>query len=173
MSPSITATMIARGSLLGPVDNENIAVEEAGIHHGVARQAHEEGRRRMLDQKLVEIELAFEIVIRRDGNPAGTRDRKKGNARAIRREARKPAIPIKTALSGNRNITRTNSTAARLGASRRPTSSLRKLGIKAHLSRERFITGNADGEFIAIEAASIDEMSCKDLFNGCREFIKR
>ena len=90
-------TPVAR--LLRAIDNENIAVKEAGVHHGVARQAHIEGRSRMLDQELVEIELAFEIVIGR--RRKSRRDPRQKKGQSPRNPPRGPvdmSIPLKTAF---------------------------------------------------------------------------
>ena len=76
-----------------------------------ARRTKKVGR--MLDQKLVEIELAFEIASAGDGKPAGTRDKKKGKARAIRREARKTCPTVADGFIDDKNITGTHSTADR------------------------------------------------------------
>lgn len=49
------------------VNYNQITIEDPGAAHGLSCRAHEESRRRPPHQMLVEIELAFDVVIGRAG----------------------------------------------------------------------------------------------------------
>ena len=115
------------------VDNQNVAVEQARIDHEVASEAHKEGRRRMLDQELVEIELAFQIVIGRRRKPRRDPRQEKGQS------PREPLGGPKNlpdgcgGIIGNENITGTPNTASQLGQASDGGVSLRSSAIERQL----------------------------------------
>lgn len=47
------------------IHHEEFAIEDSGIAHGFSRGAHEERGGRPADQMLVEVELPFDVVVRR------------------------------------------------------------------------------------------------------------
>ena len=71
---------IAIDGRAGAVDDRDIARKDAGPGHAVALDADSEGRRRMLDQQLVEIEWPVDIVLGRRRKSAGRRPRHHWNA---------------------------------------------------------------------------------------------
>ena len=57
----------------GAIDHGNVARKQSGAGHAFARDPHREGRGRVLDQQLVEIERTVQIVVGRRRKPAGRR----------------------------------------------------------------------------------------------------
>ena len=76
----------------GTIDHDGVAVEDAGIFHGMAFDLEEEGGSRVADQQLVEIQPVFNVIIGRRRKSGGNAVREQGNGQLDRVDCRKPGF---------------------------------------------------------------------------------
>lgn len=68
----------SRASLDAAVNHQKVTMKDAGGSHRIATGPHEEGAGRGGDQKIVQIDLAFDVVVGRTGKAGGHRLRGQG-----------------------------------------------------------------------------------------------
>jgi len=69
--------------LQGPVHNKDVPGMNTGIDHGIPRDPDKKRRRGIPHQKLVEVQLPVNIIIRGEGKPAGIATRKRGSSTIV------------------------------------------------------------------------------------------
>ena len=63
----------------GAIHDEQVPVADVGLHHALARHAHQERGWWVRDEQFVEVELALQVIISRRGEPRRTSPAKRGS----------------------------------------------------------------------------------------------
>ena len=78
-SPGVGADHVApRAGLDAAINHQKVSMKDAGGSHRIATSPHEEGAGRRRDQKIVQIDLALDVVVGRTGEAGGYRLRGQG-----------------------------------------------------------------------------------------------